>query len=148
MWERNDGTGKDNTTHNQFTAYLVVAVRNRRIQYRRSLAKRQRFVETLDILDFQDIPSQEPEIISSFSVLDQLENLKLQQALANTTQRELFILFARVLEGRSLGDIASEQKPSMITITFYYTKQNQLLTWANPGVTESVHQLFMIFTRF
>jgi len=127
MWERNDGTGKDNTMHNQFTAYLVVAVRNRRIQYRRSHAKRQRFEETLDILNFQDIPSQEPEIITSFSVLDQLENLKLQQALANTTQRELFILFARVLEGRSLGDISSALNMNYKSVASIYYRMIEKL---------------------
>ena len=108
MWERNDGIGKDNILQNQFTAYLVVAVRNRRIQFRRAIHKRQQFEETLDPQEHQDISVHEPDWLASFPILEQIEDAALQQALSHVTRKELYILFARVLEGKSIGDIAGE----------------------------------------
>ncbi len=108
MWQRNNGRGEANILQNQFTAYLVTAIHWQKITYLRKYSKLKKresptdfdnlFAHTLDSM-----------VENTFSVEQPvLESITLAQALSKISDRERYILLARVLEERSFEDLASE----------------------------------------
>ena len=108
MWQRNDGTGESNILQNEFTAYLGTAIRRRKVQYLRSKIKLQHYELSLEIHDYFKGFLTEPDMILNLPVIEQLENIRLQQALRQTKSRDLYIFLAKALEGRSNIEIAHE----------------------------------------
>ena len=108
MGYRNDGQGEANILQNQFTAYLVNAIRWQKIAY---LDKRKKLGAREVPADFDSAFAPELEAQEKItSSLEQtvLESITLAQALAQITDRERYIFLARVLEGRSFDDLALE----------------------------------------
>ena len=108
MWERNDGTDEPNIMQNKFTAYLVTAVRRRKIQYMRAKTQTQQYEISLEIQGNYMSLLIESDINIALPLLEQLENMKLRQSLEQTKIRDLHIFLAKTLEGRSLAEIAAE----------------------------------------
>ena len=119
MWKQNDGIGESSILQNEFTAYLGTAIRRRKIQYLQSKAKL-RYYEVL--LESQDCNSDfdEMDMMSGLPFIEQLENVRLQQVLTKINQRNLYILFAKILEHRSLAEIAIELGLKCNTVTAAY----------------------------
>lgn len=108
MWERNNGKGEDNILHNQFTAYLVTAVRRQKIHYLRIKQRLEQYELSLELQEWMSESGVEREMLINMPVLSQLDNSDLHGLLASAKKRDLYILFSKVLEDRSFVEIAAE----------------------------------------
>lgn len=108
MRYRNNGQGEDNILQNQFTTYLMTAIRWQKIAY----LKRCTRLGTHELpTDFDSAFAQMIEVQGKSTVsVEQsvLDSLMLVQALGQISGRERHIFFARALEKRSFDDLASE----------------------------------------
>jgi len=50
----------------------------------------------------------EPDMHDNLPLLEQLENMKLREAMEQTKERDLHIFLLKALEGRSLAEIAAK----------------------------------------
>ena len=108
MRYRDNGQGEDNILQNQFTTYLVTAIRWQKIAY---LKKRTKLGTHELPTDFDSAFAQmlETQGTSAASVEQPvLDSLMLAQALGQISDRERYIFFARALEKRSFDDLAAE----------------------------------------
>ena len=103
MRYKNNGQGEDNILQNQFTTYLVTAIRWQKIAY---LKKRTKLGTHELPTDFDSAFAQmlETQGTSAASV----EQPVLAQALGQISDWERYIFFARALEKRSFDDLAAE----------------------------------------
>ena len=108
MWERNDGKSESNILQNQFTAYLLTAVRRCRIQYLRAKAQQYQYELSLELDDYRIPMGTEPDLLDRLPLFSQLEDHRLQGALEQAKERDLYILLARVLEERSFVELSEE----------------------------------------
>ena len=120
MWERNDGKSESNILQNQFTAYLLTAVRRCRIQYLRGKARHYQYELSLELDDYRMPMETEPDLLYGLPVIAQLQDRRLQNALEQLKERDLYILFARVLEGRSFVELAEELGIGYKAVTAIY----------------------------
>jgi len=120
VYKKNDGIGEDNILQNQFTAYLIRAVRNRKIQCFQQRAKLNNLETILETQAsfFWPLPDDEPT--DRLPVIDLLENTQLQKALHRKKERELYILFARTLHEKPFDEIAHELGLKVKTATSIY----------------------------
>lgn len=127
MWEHNNGAGESNILQNQFTAYLVTALRRRKVQYLRSKLQIQQYETSLEIWDQIEGLLTEPDLALGLPLIEQLENIRLQQALKQAKQRDLYIFLAKVLEDRSFVEIAGELGIAYNTVLSVYHRMIQKL---------------------
>jgi RNA polymerase sigma factor (sigma-70 family) len=129
MREHNNGAGESNDLQNRFTAYLITAVRRRKIQYFRSKSRQYKLYEmTLELQEQTEDDPEEPDMTAGLPLLDQLENVRLRQSLENAKERELYIFLAKALEGRSFAEIAAELGIGYnTTASIYYRMINRLI---------------------
>lgn len=108
MRYKNNGQGEDNILQNQFTAYLVTAIRWRKSTYlkKRIRIKQYEFSSDFDNTFAQALETPE-ETTASLEQLA-LDSIMLTQALGQISDRERYIFFARALERRSFQDLALE----------------------------------------
>lgn len=108
MRYKNNGQGEDNILQNQFTAYLVTAIRWRKSTYlkKRVRIEQYEFSSDFDNAFVQDLGTPE-ETAASLEQLA-LDSIILTQALGQISDRERYIFFARALERRSFQDLALE----------------------------------------
>jgi len=130
MREYDSGTDESSNLQNRFTAYLVTAVGRRKAQYRRS--KAQQYYRQIEIAiviqDDHETFQAEPDMTTGLPLLDQLENAKLRQSLANAKDRELYIFLAKALEGRSFPEIAAKLDIGHNTVaSIYYRMITRLI---------------------
>ena len=108
MRYRNNGQGEDNILQNQFTTYLMTAIRWQKIAY----LKRRTRLGTHELpTDFDSAFAQMMEVQGKSTVsVEQpvLDSLMLAQALGQISDRERYVFFARALEKRSFDDLAAE----------------------------------------
>ncbi len=108
MYEYNDGISEANTLQNQFTAYLMTAVHRRKLQYLQDNTKKQKHELPLD--SFQELESTDinRDMADRLPIIQQFDSLKLHNALSGTRERDLKILYMKVLEDKSFVEIADE----------------------------------------
>lgn len=108
MRYKNNGQGEDNILQNQFTAYLVTAIRWRKSTYlkKRVRIEQYEFSSDFDNAFVQNLGTPE-ETAASLEQLA-LDSIMLTQALGQISDRERYIFFARALERRSFQDLALE----------------------------------------
>lgn len=108
MRYKNNGQGENNILQNQFTAYLVTAIRWRKSTYlkKRIRIKQYEFSSDFDNTFAQALETPE-ETAASLEQLA-LDSIMLTQALGQISDRERYIFFARALERRSFQDLALE----------------------------------------
>lgn len=104
----NGGISEANVLQNQFTAYLMTAIHRRKLQYLQDKARKQKYELPLDYYQSLEDSAMEGEIIVKLPITQQLENEKLRRALSKTRERDLKILYMKVLEGQSFVEIADE----------------------------------------
>jgi len=101
-----DSQYKSCTAQNQFTAYLFAAIRN----YKRTYLKKhadvilmelpfERYTETSEASDVSDL-------FSGLPLVQQLENGRLLAAMQSLSKRERYIFLSKVLDEKSLSEIA------------------------------------------
>jgi RNA polymerase sigma factor (sigma-70 family) len=104
MNRRNNGTDGADILQNKFTAYLVTAVRRKKKHYRRMNAKTAKHELLLEAQDVAAASEMTPEL----PALDQVENPRLYRALAKMKQRDLDILLARAVGGKTCAELSGE----------------------------------------
>lgn len=108
MWQKNDGTGEANILHNQFTAYLMTAIKRRKISYLKEKSQLYQMELALELCDFDVAMSMEADFSSVLPILEQIENPLLLQALQQAKERELYIFLTRILDERSFVELSNE----------------------------------------
>ena len=129
MREHNNGTGESNDLQNQFTAYLLTAVRRKKVQYFRSKARQYKLYEiSLELQEQYETDPEEPDMTAGLPLLEQIENIQLRRSLEKAKERELYIFLAKALEGRSFTEIAAELGIGYNTAaSIYYRMINRLI---------------------
>ena len=129
MREKTNNTGESAAIQNQFTAYLLTALRRRKIQYRQALVRKTQHEQFQDIgEEAADCFSVEPDMMQGLPFLDQIENERLRQALMWTREQDLTIFIAKALEGRSFAAIAKDAGMKYNTVaSLYYRLVSRLI---------------------
>ncbi len=120
MRRHNDGAGESSILQNQFTAYLVTAVRRRKIQYIRSKMQMLRHELIQELQSDAALFFDEQDMMQSLPLMDQLEDMRLLRSLERAQERDLYIFLAKALGLRSLAEIASELGVGYTTVTSAY----------------------------
>lgn len=98
--------GTSNSAQNQFTAYLLVAVHNYKVGYLKKYAGIRSTELPIESCSTEHAFSIEHDFISDLPCMQQLENEKLLTALQNLSDRDRYIFLSRVLDGKSISQIA------------------------------------------
>ena len=104
----NDGIGESNMFQNQFTAYLTKAIRSKKIQFLCSKERQKQHEISLDTQEYALKIQSSSDMLESMSLLDQIENTLLQQALHKLKARERYILFAKIFNERTFDELSAE----------------------------------------
>lgn len=120
MQKRNDGKTENDILQNQFTAYLLTAVKRHKINYLRRREKLQRLETPLELQDFDLFVQADTDLTQSLSLIEQIENPMLLAALMQARERELYIFLTRILDGRSFLDLSKELGISYKAVTHIY----------------------------
>lgn len=108
MQHKNDGTGEANILQNQFTAYLLTAIKRRKATYWKEKWARQQAEISIDLYEFGTKGSVEIDPCGELPILQQIEHPLLLQALLQARERERYIFLARILDERSFHDLSEE----------------------------------------
>lgn len=122
MHKRNDGKGEDNIAQNRFTAYLLVALKNTKKNYMRKKYMVQSHEIPLDAQDNSRWFIYEPDMLSTISAIDQLEDARLAIALRRIGERDLYIFISRILGGKSLRELSEELGIRYYTVSTIYSR--------------------------
>lgn len=121
MWHKNNGQSEDEILQNRFTAYLSKAIQRQRKEYILH-AIRQKQIEKLlgELAEIQKCDFAWEEW-NELPLLMRLENESLLYALKGLTERERYVLLARILDERSFEEIANRMGMSYKgAATIYY----------------------------
>lgn len=110
MYKRNNGLDDREILQNQFTAYVKRAIHNRRLRFLQDGSRSLQAEISLMAIEMYTCDSHDG--IASF-----LERESLRQALVEIQDRERYIILARVLDGKSVGEIAAELGLSYRAVT-------------------------------
>jgi len=128
MWEHISYDDNSSVLRNQFTAYLGIALQRRKNLYLSSRTRLMQYETLMESHMYNTATSIEPDMINDLPLLDQLEDIKLKQALMNVKARDLYIFLARALDGKTLIEIAKEIGIRYSTTTsVYYRVRKQLV---------------------
>lgn len=120
MRKQNDGQSADDILQNQFTAYLVTAVKRRKALYIRKKVQRQQAESPFELHDFDVSLQVDTDLLTGLALLEQIENPMLHLALMQARERERYIFLTRILEERSFSDLAEELGISYKATTHSY----------------------------
>ena len=116
----NNGIGEDNKAQNCFTAYLLIAIKNTKIQYIKKRDRTSFYEKLVGIQDQLEYFGVFPDMLDELPVLEQLENDCLANALRKIKMRDRYIFMEKVLADRSLRDIAQEMGLAINTVSTAY----------------------------
>jgi RNA polymerase sigma factor (sigma-70 family) len=108
MWQRNDGKSEANILQNQFTKYLMTAIRRRKAVYLNHQGTVERYEFSVDFQEVWPEFSTDPDILDCLPLQMQLENTALKLALEQMKERERYIFLAKVLDDRRFEELAAE----------------------------------------
>ena len=108
MWQRNNGQTESEKLQNRFTAYLLVAVRRQQRDYVIKKNQRIRYEFLMEDDTYQTERQIEADILDELPLMIQMENVALQCALEQISERERYVFMARVLDGISFEELRAE----------------------------------------
>lgn len=124
MLFRNDGKGESNAVQNRFTAYVVLAVQRKKsavLRHRREIAE---FEFSVDFDD--DLVWMKEQEDSGFTeLMMRFEIAAFEQALNRLSERDRYILVARLLHMRDFSELAQELGISYKGVTAVYYRAIQ-----------------------
>lgn len=125
VWHRNEGQENDDVLQNKFTAYLLSAVKRRRALYIDTALRNQKLTEMIEPAVTEDTVDFESEFSLDAPLYMIIQNEKLYQALFELSERERYVFFNRVLEEKSMGELAAELGLSYkgVAAVYYRTVQ-------------------------
>ncbi|MEM5768746.1 MAG: sigma-70 family RNA polymerase sigma factor [Bacillota bacterium] len=120
MQKRNDGNTENEILQNQFTAYLLTAVKRQKVNYLRRYEKLQRIEIPLELQDFDLFIQAGADLTEHLPFFEQIENPVLYTALLQARERDRYIFLTRVLDERSFLDLSKELGLSYKATTHLY----------------------------
>lgn len=127
MYNRNNGIDEQEILQNQFTAYVKRAVHNKRLRYLSRMQKCENAECSLTVL--------EPYVFDprdSIQAIVEMETIR--QALGDIQEKERQIILSRVVEEKSVGEIAEEMGISYRAVTsLYYRGMKKLRMMIDGG---------------
>ena len=120
MFKYNEGIEQSDILQNKFTAYLVIVIRGRKINYIKAKKRIQKYEQSLEIPSNDENLLIKPDMLISLPVMEQIENEKLHTALKQAKAKDRYIFFEKVLENRSFSEIAAELGLKLNTVTSIY----------------------------
>lgn len=117
---RNDGKSENDRLQNQFTAYLLTAVKRHKINYLQRQDKLQRLEISLELQDWDRFIQEAADMDENLCLLEQIENPVLYAALMQARERERYIFLTRVLDERSFLELSKELGISYKATTHIY----------------------------
>lgn len=136
MWERNNGD-ENNALQNQFTAYLMTAVRNRKITYLRRLSRLRQYEQPLELQDtLRETAADDVDFMLELTLYEQLESMCLHHALKQIKKREQYIFFAKALDERPFAELAEELGMSYGAVAMAYHRTIERIKKAMGGEEE------------
>ena len=124
MASRNDGTSKEDICQNQFTAYVVLAVRRKRQAYiKKKIRDKEKQTKTEKELSKLGIEGDDVWIGL------EIQNEELVDAMQQLKPKEHVIVVGYVLKRKSFREIAQEMKLTERTVaSLYYRSIKKLLS--------------------
>lgn len=120
MQKRNDGKTEHEILQNQFTAYLLTAVKRQKVNYLRRCEKLQRIEIPLELQEFDLFIQADIDLTEHLPFLEQIENPVLYTALLQARERDRYIFLTRVLDERSFLELSKELGLSYKATTHIY----------------------------
>ncbi len=102
MKKRNNGFTEQDILQNEFTAFITVSFERTKLKYIKREAYRLRLIGEMEDEKFALIPDG-TDFVEKFC-----ENDALAYALKQLDERERYVLFSRVLEGKTFNEIADK----------------------------------------
>ncbi|MDD4509378.1 MAG: sigma-70 family RNA polymerase sigma factor [Oscillospiraceae bacterium] len=135
MWEKNNGSDANSVLQNQFTAYLMTAVRNQKILYLRKLSKLQQYELPLELQETL-VRTIEEDPVFDLILLQKLEGERLYLALKQINDRNRYIFFAKALDEKTFAELAKELGMSYGAVAMAYHRTIERIRQAMGGDTE------------
>ncbi|MEE1327942.1 MAG: sigma-70 family RNA polymerase sigma factor [Oscillospiraceae bacterium] len=125
VWHRNEGQNEDDVLQNKFTAYLLSAVKRRRALYIETAMHDVKINEAIEGTVADDAFEYDMDYYMDAPVYMKIQNEKLYQALFELSERERYVFFNRVLEEKSMDELAAELGLSYkgVAAVYYRTVQ-------------------------
>ena len=125
VWHRNEGRDSDDVLHNKFTSYLLSAVKRRRTLYINTILRDRKVTERMEGTVTDETFDFDAEYFLDAPVYMKIQNEKLYQALFELSERERYVFFNRVLEEKSMDELAAELGLSYkgVAAVYYRTVQ-------------------------
>ena len=125
VWHRNEGRDSDDVLQNKFTSYLLSAVKRRKALYIDSALRERKLGEMIEDTATDESFDFEAEYFWDAPVYMKIQNEKLYQALFELSERERYVFFNRVLEEKSMDELAAELGLSYkgVAAVYYRTVQ-------------------------
>ena len=125
VWHRNEGRDSDDVLQNKFTSYLLSAVKRRRALHIDSALRERKLGEMIEDTATDESFDFEAEYFWDAPVSMKIQNEKLYQALFELSKRERYVFFNRVLEEKSMDELAAELGLSYkgVAAVYYRTVQ-------------------------
>lgn len=108
VWHRNNGHDNDEIIQNKFTAYLLSAVKRRRAKYIDDALRNQNLAELIERTVADEDNLFDVERVLDTPVYIRLQDEMLYQAIFELSERERYVFFNRVLEEKSLDELAAD----------------------------------------
>lgn len=122
MRQKNVDRRDPSDIQNRFTAYLLTAVQRRKFSY----MQRQWLMEENEIpIDFREgfaLKSVMPDMMENLPLQMQMEDSELLHALEQLSERDRYILLTKILDGRSLAELAVELQMKYSSIASAYER--------------------------
>lgn len=125
VWHRNEGQDENDVLQNKFTAYLLSAVKRRKALYIDTAMRDMKITEAIEDTAVDDVIDFDMDYYMDVPVYMKIQNEKLYQALFELSERERYVLFNRVLDEKSLDELAVELGLSYkgVSAVYYRTIQ-------------------------
>ena len=120
MEAHNNGVGELNILQNEFTAYLVTAIRRQKWRYLKNKESLQVYEKPFKPNEFSPELQYEPDFLETMPILTRLEDSKLRNLLKKQKERNRYIFFAKILDECSFIEIAAELKMDYKAVTSIY----------------------------
>lgn len=120
MQKYNDGKTENDILQNQFTAYLLTAVKRHKINYLRRHEKLQRIETPLELQDFDLLVQADADLTEHLAFFEQIENPVLYMALMQAREQDRYIFLTRILDERSFLELSKELGISYKATTHIY----------------------------
>lgn len=121
MWKRNNGKSEPDILQNQFTGYLVTAVRRQRMLYIRNRNTRMNKEISIEVWESQPMRHMDSDMLEGLPLMQKLEDQRLRVAIKGMKDRERYIFLERVLADKKIAELSLELGMEYKSVaTIYY----------------------------